>query len=86
MIDFPLHTPETAPPPADVMLAGLRDMLGFVPNVFAAIAESPEALRAFVDPEWVAASGAFYEIHPRDVKNFPQEERYYEQAALAPLR
>ncbi|MBN1553767.1 MAG: ankyrin repeat domain-containing protein [Phycisphaerae bacterium] len=58
------------------------------PTALAATLEGLDdaTLRASVDPKWVAGSGAFYEIHPRDVKNFPEEERYYEQAALAPLR
>lgn len=43
-----------------------------------------ERLRAFPDPAWIAASGAFYEMHPRDPENFPEEERAYELLALAP--
>jgi len=45
-----------------------------------------ETLRAVVDPVWVAASGAFYEMHPRDPERFPEEERAYELLALSPER
>ncbi len=45
-----------------------------------------ETLRAVVDPVWVAASGAFYEIHHRDVENYPEHERVFEEIALAPAR
>lgn len=43
-------------------------------------------LRASVDPAWIAASGAFYEIHHRDVEHYPEEERAFELAALAPMQ
>ena len=42
-----------------------------------------ETLRAVVDPAWVAGSGAFYEIHPQDWTNFPEDERLFELVALA---
>lgn len=45
-----------------------------------------ETLRGVVDPVWVAASGAFYEIHHRDVENYPAHEKAYEEIALAPHR
>lgn len=43
-----IHTPQSAQPPAGEMLAGIRDMLGFVPNLFGTIAESAPALQAFI--------------------------------------
>lgn len=43
-------------------------------------------LRGVVDPGWVAASGVFYEIHPQDWENFPEEEQAFEQLALAYAR
>ena len=46
---FTIHSPETASPPADDLLAGIRSRFGMVPNVFATIAESPVALRAFIE-------------------------------------
>jgi uncharacterized peroxidase-related enzyme len=48
MKTFEIHTPETAPAPADEMLSGLQDMLGFVPNVFAVMAGTPPVLSAFM--------------------------------------
>ncbi|HWL51079.1 MAG TPA: hypothetical protein VNQ90_01490 [Chthoniobacteraceae bacterium] len=45
-----------------------------------------EALRAVVDPRWMMASGAFYEMHPRDPEHFPEEEKIYELNALKPIR
>ncbi len=41
-------------------------------------------LRAVVDPAWLAASGVFHEIHPKDTARFPQEEAVYELHARAP--
>ncbi len=43
-------------------------------------------LRAYVDPQWLAESRTFYEIHHRDVERFPDEEHYFELAALAPMK
>ena len=49
MTTFKIHTEKTAPSPADQMLGQVRTGLGFIPNVFAVIAESAPALGAFVD-------------------------------------
>lgn len=46
---FEIHTPESAPAPAGQILTDMRRTLGFVPNVFAVMAEAPEALRAFAE-------------------------------------
>jgi len=43
-----------------------------------------ETLRPVVDPAWVCASGAFYEIHPKDTEKYPEHEAVYEAIALAP--
>lgn len=43
-----------------------------------------ETLRATVDPKWVAASGAFYKMHPLDVENYPEEERAFHLTARTP--
>lgn len=43
-------------------------------------------LRAVVDPAWVAASGAFHDMHPRDPAHFPEEEKVFDELARAPLR
>ena len=48
MKKFEIYTPATAPAPADGLLAGLQDMLGFVPNVFAVMAVTPPVLSAFM--------------------------------------
>lgn len=54
----------------------------------AAVLESlnEERLRAFADPVWVAASGAFYEMHHQDRENFPEAERIFELMAIAPYK
>lgn len=59
MTVFKIHSPETANPPSDEMLAGIRDTLGFVPNVFGTIAESAPALRAFTDLNGRFAESSF---------------------------
>ena len=46
---FKIHTEDTASPPADIALGEVKSTLGFIPNVFAVIAESAPALQAFVD-------------------------------------
>ena len=46
---FKIHTEDTASPPADKALGEVKSTLGFIPNVFAVIAESAPALQAFVD-------------------------------------
>lgn len=48
MTTFKVHTAETAQAPADNLLAATESTIGFVPNLFGVIAESPTALRAFV--------------------------------------
>jgi alkylhydroperoxidase family enzyme len=44
---FTIHTEETAPDRSRELFAGIRERLGFVPNLAAAIAESPTALACF---------------------------------------
>lgn len=53
-------------------------------NIMRGLAD--ETLRAVVDPVWMAASGAFHEMHPRDPVNFPEEEAAFDQLARAPMR
>ncbi len=45
-----------------------------------------ETLRAVVDPRWMAQSGAFYEIHPQDRENYPEEEKAFDLYTRAPAR
>lgn len=48
MKPYKIYTVDTAKPPADKLLLAVEDMLGFVPNVFAVMAESEPSLRAFI--------------------------------------
>lgn len=49
MNEYKIHTTDTATPPAGETLKKVQESLGFIPNVFAVIAESAPALQAFVD-------------------------------------
>lgn len=48
MTPFPILTPSTASPSARSALQNLETQIGMVPNVFAVLASSPEALASFV--------------------------------------
>ncbi|MFU8896924.1 MAG: carboxymuconolactone decarboxylase family protein [Gammaproteobacteria bacterium] len=48
MTRFALHTVETAPEAARPLLQGIHNKLGFVPNLYAFLAESPAALGAYL--------------------------------------
>jgi uncharacterized peroxidase-related enzyme len=52
--EYAVHTPETAPESARPILEGARQKLGFVPNLYAGLANAPAALEAYV-----AISGYF---------------------------
>lgn len=47
MTDFTMHTPQDAPEGSSEILQGAQDTMGFVPNLFGLLAESPEALEAY---------------------------------------
>lgn len=47
MVDFTLHDTETAPAEARERLAAARKKMGFVPNLFAKMAEAPAAVEAY---------------------------------------
>ena len=49
MSHFPLHTPESAPEAARAKLKAGKDRFGFVPNLYAHLAEAPAALDAYFD-------------------------------------
>lgn len=49
MTEFPLHTAKTAPDAARPILQQIEKRYGFVPNFYAKLAESPEALKAYLD-------------------------------------
>jgi AhpD family alkylhydroperoxidase len=44
---FTIHTERSAPEPSREALGGIRQHIGFIPNLAATIAESPIALQAF---------------------------------------
>ena len=48
MTRFKTHTPETAPEGARDLLKAQKDKLGFVPNLYGNLAESPSALKAYL--------------------------------------
>jgi len=56
--DFPIHTVESAPQNSQKLLRGLKEQVGFVPNLVATMAESPTLLEAFLALRAVAASGS----------------------------
>lgn len=48
MSQFVLHTPASAPAASRLLLEGLERQLGFVPNLYAKLAEAPTVLEAYV--------------------------------------
>lgn len=48
MVDFPLHTLETAPAEARDKLEAVQSKMGFIPNLFGKLAEAPTALEAYL--------------------------------------
>lgn len=57
MTTFPVHTIETAPADSRETLAEVREKLGMIPNLAAAMAESPTLLRAFFTVRDIYANG-----------------------------
>lgn len=47
MSEFTLQTPDSAPEAARPLLRGTRDKMGFVPNLYANLANAPAALEAY---------------------------------------
>lgn len=47
MTEFVLHTPESAPEAARALLQGAQKQMGFLPNLYANLANSPAALEAY---------------------------------------
>lgn len=47
MTDFPTHTVDTAPAAAKATLEGAQKSLGFVPNLYATMAEAPALLESY---------------------------------------
>jgi AhpD family alkylhydroperoxidase len=48
MSDFTFHTPDTAPETAKPVLESAQKQLGFVPNLYAGLANAPSALQAYL--------------------------------------
>ena len=48
MTDFPTHTIETAPAGSKPFLEGAQKAVGFVPNLYAAMAEAPALVEAYL--------------------------------------
>lgn len=48
MTDFTLHTPENAPGKSKVLLENIKKRAGFVPSLYAVMAESPELVEAYL--------------------------------------
>ncbi len=49
MSNFTFHSVESAPPVSRPLLQGAKDQLGFVPSLYAGLAESPAALAGYFD-------------------------------------
>ncbi|MEM8985489.1 MAG: carboxymuconolactone decarboxylase family protein [Pseudomonadota bacterium] len=47
MIDFPLHTTDTAPDASRPVLEGVQNKYGFAPNLFKVFAEAPATIQAY---------------------------------------
>ncbi len=47
-MDFPMHSIDTAPEAARAVLAGAEERYGFVPNLWAVMAESPALLKGYI--------------------------------------
>ncbi|MBR9833596.1 MAG: carboxymuconolactone decarboxylase family protein [Alphaproteobacteria bacterium] len=48
MAKFKLHTPETAPEGSREFIAGVNKKMGFVPSLYAVLAENPAALNGYL--------------------------------------
>lgn len=67
MTSFKIHTPDTAPEQSRPFLKELMGRLGFVPNVYAAVAESPMVLRAWLGLKTTVETGLFTPVERRIV-------------------
>jgi AhpD family alkylhydroperoxidase len=59
MSQYRVHTIESAPEGSKAPMTGLRKAIGMVPNLAAAMAESPELLRAFLSLREIFYGGTF---------------------------
>lgn len=57
------------------------------PEIISTFGATKEAIYAYADPSWVATSGAFGTVHPRDTGKFAEQEAiisdYYDRMCLA---
>jgi AhpD family alkylhydroperoxidase len=65
MRSFPIHTVETAPDGSKETLRQVKEALGMIPNLAAAMAESPTLLRAFFAVREIYAQGT---LSPIDIQ------------------
>ncbi len=61
MTDFTTHTIESAPAKSQPLLQGAKDALGFVPNLFATMAESPAQLEGYLTLAGIFDKSSFNE-------------------------
>jgi AhpD family alkylhydroperoxidase len=59
MSEYPVHTPESAPAESKALLQGLQAEIGFIPNLAASMAESPELLKGFLTVRDLMDRGTF---------------------------
>ena len=55
MVDFTLHDTETAPAEARETLEAVQQRMGFVPNLFAKMAEAPASMEAYLSLDGILA-------------------------------
>ena len=56
---YPIHTIESAPKDSRPLLQGLKENVGMIPNLAAAMAESPQLLKGFLTIRGIYMGGAF---------------------------
>jgi AhpD family alkylhydroperoxidase len=59
MSAYPIHGIDTAPDHSKPLLQGLQNNLGLIPNLAAAMAESPELLKGFLAAREIYTGGTF---------------------------
>lgn len=59
MSTYPIHSVDTAPEDAKPLLRGLKEGLGMIPNLAAAMAESPQLLKGFLTVREIYQGGTF---------------------------
>ena len=67
MTTFKIYTPDTAPEKSREILKAIKGKLGFVPNVVGELAESPAALKGWVDLKTARETGVFSPVEQRIV-------------------